>query len=176
MKTILVLLFMLTHMQTFTLFNFSKATSTASWQIVNDGVMGGKSSSSFSISEEGHGLFAGHVSLANNGGFASVRHNDQFENVSGFTHVILKLKGDGKNYQFRLKGSQNQSQSYVQEFETNGEWQEIKLKLSNFSPQFRGRKLDMPNFEFDTITEMAFLIGNKKEEDFLLIIDNIALK
>lgn len=162
--------------QSTSLFHFTADTNPSSWQIVNDGVMGGKSTSDLVVSEDGHGVFKGHVSLANNGGFASVRHNNQFENVRNFTHVVLKLKGDGKNYQFRLKANQKQSQSYVQEFKTNDKWQEIKLELSDFHPQFRGRKLDMPNFDFSTIYEIAFLIGNKKEEDFKLIIDSISLQ
>ena len=161
---------------TSTLFNFSTQTKSNSWQIVNDGVMGGVSTSSLQITEAGHGLFSGHVSLANNGGFASIRHNPNFKNLDEFTHVILKLKGDGKNYQFRLKASNQQRQSYVQEFKTTGEWQEIQLKISDFYPQFRGQQLDMPNFNFNEIQEMAFLIANKKEEDFSLLIDEIKLE
>jgi hypothetical protein len=172
--TLLILLAM--SIQTTALFEFNADTKASSWQIVNDGVMGGLSSSSIQISAEGHGVFEGHVSLANNGGFASVRHNNNFENIDDYSHVVLKLKGDGKNYQFRLKASNEQRQSYVQEIETTGEWQEIKLKLSDFKPQFRGAKLNMPNFDFDTISEMAFLIGNKKEEDFKLIIHRISLE
>ena len=40
-----------------------------------DVVMGGKSSGSFALSPEGHGVFKGAVSLENNGGFSSLRYN-----------------------------------------------------------------------------------------------------
>jgi hypothetical protein len=43
-------------------------------------------------------------------------------------------------------------------------------------PSFRGRKLDKPNFSEDYIEEIAFLIGNKSEEKFQLLIDKIELK
>ena len=43
-------------------------------------------------------------------------------------------------------------------------------------PSFRGRRLDEPNFSHDYIEEIVFLIGNKKNENFELIIDKIALK
>ena len=158
------------------LFNFNTSTNSSSWQIINDGVMGGVSKSTLQITNDGHGLFSGHVSLANNGGFASIRHQPNFKDLDQFTHVILKLKGDQKNYQFRLKASTQQRQSYVQEFKTNGKWQEIELKISDFYPQFRGQQLDMPNFNFNEIQEMAFLIANKKEEDFSLLIDQIMLR
>jgi len=158
-----------------TVFNFSKDANLQYWQIINDGVMGGLSESKMMLSESGHGVFSGHISLANNGGFASTRLLTDVEVNPDEQYVILKLKGDGKTYQFRLKGERNQRQSYVQEFDTNGEWQNIKLKISDFSPQFRGRQLDSPNFNFSKIQEVRFLIGNKKEEDFELMIDSISL-
>jgi hypothetical protein len=43
-------------------------------------------------------------------------------------------------------------------------------------PSFRGRKLDQPNFSDDYIEEITFLIGNKKEEDFQLLIAKIELR
>ena len=42
------------------------------WSVVNDTVMGGRSSAQMSKAEEGW-VFEGRVSLENNGGFASVR-------------------------------------------------------------------------------------------------------
>ena len=40
-------------------------------------------------------------------------------------------------------------------------------------PSFRGRSLNMANFPGDHMEELGFLIGNKKEEDFKMAIDNI---
>jgi hypothetical protein len=34
----------------------------------------------------------------------------------------------------------------------------------------------MPNFSGDVLPEITFLIGNKKEEDFELLIDSITLR
>jgi len=158
------------------IYDFSKTNTAQKWQIVNDGVMGGLSKSTISLTETGHGKFEGHVSLANNGGFASVRLLTGIQIQPKQHQIVLKVKGDGKSYQFRLKGSKSQRESYVQEFETNGEWQSITLELSKFAPQFRGRKLDYPNFNFSTIEEVRFLIANKKEEEFTLLIDSIILK
>lgn len=158
------------------LFNFSTEATIRAWQVVNDGVMGGLSSSTIKLSPEGHGVFKGHVSLANNGGFASVRHNGTYQNVNDVNWIVLRVKGDQKKYQFRLKATTSQRQSYVQDFETNGEWQTIRLKITDFYPQFRGQRLNMPNFDFDEINEMAFLIANKKEEDFTLLIDHISVE
>ena len=48
-------------------------TVHAEWWVINDTVMGGRSSSSWQLSEHDIGVFQGSVSLENNGGFASVR-------------------------------------------------------------------------------------------------------
>lgn len=155
--------------------NFNKAYNPDQWKIVNDGVMGGLSSSEVSINQDGHLEFKGKVSLENNGGFASVQHEISIDEVEQYTHVKVKLKGDQKNYQLRLKSDNSQYQSYIQEFETSGEWEEITLKIADFYPSFRGRKLDLPNFEFDQIQQITFLISNKKAEKFKLEVNCIDL-
>ena len=43
-------------------------------------------------------------------------------------------------------------------------------------PSFRGRKLNQPNFDNAYIQEIGILIGNKKEENFKLILDKIELQ
>ncbi len=56
-------------------FDFSKESSLRNWVIINDGVMGGLSRGQLTLSPEGYGKFSGTVSLANNGGFTSIRCN-----------------------------------------------------------------------------------------------------
>ncbi len=158
------------------IFDFDKQSSTKDWVIVDDVVMGGKSSGSFKINHEGHGIFEGAISLANNGGFSSVRYGLNKKSVKEFKSIILKIKGDAKKYQFRIKSNSSDYYSYVATFTTNGQWQEIEIPMSSMSPYFRGRKLDKPNFSGDRIEQIAFLIGNKKQENFRLLIDKITLK
>ena len=43
-------------------------------------------------------------------------------------------------------------------------------------PQFRGRQLNMANFNHESIEEMAFLIANKKDESFELVIKSIEIQ
>ncbi|MBK8853830.1 MAG: CIA30 family protein [Saprospiraceae bacterium] len=57
------------------IYNFSTQTNIKEWRIVNDDVMGGISKSSILLTDTGHGQFSGHVSLENNGGFASIQLN-----------------------------------------------------------------------------------------------------
>lgn len=158
------------------LFNFTSSTDIKTWYIVDDVVMGGRSSGTFTLNEDGHGVFAGNVSLENNGGFSSVRHKLDNTPINGAATVVLKVKGDGRKYQLRIKANARDYYSYIATFATNTEWQEIQIPLQEMYPSFRGRKLDQPNFSSDHVEEIAFLIGNKKPESFKLMIDKIELK
>ena len=163
------------HNRPITLFNFSKGINIKNWRIVNDDVMGGISTSSFKLSKAGHGIFQGDVSTENNGGFASVRYVMDEMNIKASTTIIIKVKGDGKNYQFRIKNKMSDYFSYITTFSTNGEWQVIELKLEDFYASFRGRKLEIPNFDKKRIDQIAILIANGADEAFKLEIDKIEL-
>ncbi|MBO72052.1 MAG: hypothetical protein CMD35_00410 [Flavobacteriales bacterium] len=61
-------------------------------------------------------------------------------------------------------------------FSTSGKWEDIEINLNTMFPSFRGRKLDLPNLSEKLIREIAFLIANKSEEYFELVIDGIEFK
>jgi len=147
-----------------------------SWQTTGDTIMGGKSNGTFKINETGNCVFQGEVSLENNGGFSLLRHTFEPIKVIPSQKILLKIKGDGKRYQFRLKAKSTDRYSYVTNFYTSGEWENIQLSISTMEPKYRGRQLDIPNFNSEYITEIGFLIGNKKAENFKLEIDGVYLK
>lgn len=146
------------------------------WEIVNDVVMGGRSQSRFSHQNEGRAVFEGQVSLENNGGFAMVRSRFQPIAIEAYQRVLIDLRGDGKRYQFRVKSSFGERQAYVQYFETSGERQTVSIRLADLYPTFRGRRLEMPNFPARQLSEIAFLIGNKRAESFRLELYRIELQ
>jgi hypothetical protein len=158
------------------IFDFNKTSDIKNWRIVDDVVMGGRSSGTFKLNAEGFGVFEGDISLDNNGGFSSLRYRFEKKQIKDYSKVLLKIRGDGKNYQFRIKANSGDYYSYIIPFSTSGEWQEIEIPLKDMYPTFRGRKLDKPNFSDDYIEEITFLIGNKKKEKFKLLIDRIELK
>ena len=146
------------------------------WRIVNDGVMGGLSTSSVEYTETGTAIFAGTVSLDNNGGFASTRAT-----LAGSPHGIsafrIRVKGDGNRYSFRARTNRNfDGPSYVISFDTkDGEWVELDLPISDFTAQFRGYRIpDSDPLISANIQQIAFLIADKQEGDFRLEIDWIA--
>lgn len=158
------------------LFDFNSKSKINQWRIVDDVVMGGQSDGTFKINKEGHGEFSGDISLENNGGFSSLRYSFEKVNSSKYSIFQIQIKGDGKAYQFRVKSNENQRYSYVYEFKTSGDWETISIPFNKMKAQFRGQKLQLPNFDGQQMKEIAFLIGNKKEQSFKLEIDTIALK
>ena len=153
-----------------TLVDFKENPTTKNWNVVDDVVMGGRSSGSFTLSDEGYGKFSGEVSLENNGGFSSVKYDVETIAVKPKSIIRIRLKGDGNTYQFRVKDKRRHSYSYITTFETTGNWQTLEFTLADLYPTFRGRKVDLPNFNQDTIEELRFLIGNKKAQGFELLI------
>ena len=163
-------------MNSLLLFDFSSSADWSGWEIQNDVVMGGKSASDLSRSKEGNAVFTGDVSLQNNGGFASLQSHFTPKDVRGYTKAVIRLKGDGKAYQFRIKANLNERASYIYTFNTSGEWQTIEIPLNKMEASYRGNKLDQPNFNANQLQEVRFLIANGKAENFRLEIDKIELQ
>lgn len=176
MKILLVLILIIIGMNEQIIFDFNKDSNIENWSVVDDGVMGGRSKGSMGLSPEGHGLFQGRVSLENNGGFSSVRYRFDRIEVEKNSTIKIRLKGDGKRYQFRVKNALGEYYSYMAYFESSGQWEEVGITLKDMVPTFRGRKLNQPNFSHSQIEEIAFLIGNKKAETFHLLIDKVVVE
>ena len=158
------------------IFDCKNAKNTANWYVVNDGVMGGLSEGSLVLNDSGNILYHGYVTTENNGGFSSIRHEFNTKDVSDFKEVILRVRGDGKTYQFRIKSDASQRYSYIKSFKTSGSWETIRLPLGSFYPSFRGNTLDKPNYPGEVMEEVAILIGNKRKERFSLEISNSYLE
>ena len=176
MKLLIFFIALFMSVNTSSIFDFKSNSDIQNWFVVNDDVMGGRSTSTFTIDKDGFGAFQGTISLQNNGGFSSVRYRFDSHEVKDDSKIVIRLRGDGKAYQFRIKPNTTTYFSYIYNFETSGEWQEIEIPLKDMYPGYRGRKLDQPNFSSDYIEEIMFLIGNKKEENFKLLLDNLELK
>ena len=90
----------------------------------------------------------------------------------------MRVKGDGKTYQFRCRLGNNMNQiAYRHYFQTNNdEWQEIILPFKDFLPTYRGRVLN--NFAVldpNQIKHLGVMISDKQVGDFKLEIDWIGV-
>ncbi|CAL2109491.1 CIA30 family protein [Tenacibaculum sp. 190130A14a] len=146
------------------------------WRVTNDDVMGGLSTSKMMLDENGVAVFSGEVSTKNNGGFAMTRMRVNVVLDTEKENIVLKIKGDGKKYQLRVKANRRDRFWYIQHFQTTGEKQEVVLPLSRFYPSFRGYRLNLENFSSNRIEEIAILIGNKTDEKFKLQVEKISVR
>ena len=158
------------------LFDFFNASETDQWEVVNDNVMGGVSKGGASLTEDSCLLFSGSISLENNGGFASIRSEPTDFDLKGFNGIRIRVKGDGRTYQFRLRADRNlDGIAFKHEFETiNDTWIELDLPFASFVPTFRGRTLtDVKPLEAAHIRQLGFLLADKKTGPFNLTVNNI---
>lgn len=155
------------------IYHFSQEEDWGDWYIVDDRVMGGRSQGGMAQSDQGHALFKGQVSLENNGGFSSIRYRPETISTGEHSYFKIRLKGDQRNYQFRVRSSLGEYQSYVFEFSTSGNWEVVSIPFDAMYPSWRGRKLDMPNYPGKLASEFSFLIANNRNEDFRLEIERV---
>ncbi len=158
------------------LFDFNEKSNIDVWNIVDDGVMGGLSASQIALDQSGNAVFSGFVTTENNGGFCSVQYNLKTIILQQKTFFSIRLKGDGKKYQFRVKSKNNDYFSYIYEFQTTNDWQNIEIPITEMYASFRGRTLNIPNYDGTSLAQLAFLISNKRNENFKLVIDKIEVK
>jgi monofunctional biosynthetic peptidoglycan transglycosylase len=158
----------------YTLVDFSADSPAPEWYAINDGVMGGESRGGPFI-EDGQLVFSGHISLANNGGFSSVKSRGQGFDLSDFQALRLRVRGDGRTYQLRLYTDARYGQSpiaYTAEFPTQaGEWTEPVIAIAQLSPRFRGRALSGPPLDAKHIEAMGLLLGDKRAGAFELRVE-----
>ena len=162
-----------------TIRTFESAPEEPKWTAQNDGVMGGVSSGKAEIDDnELH--FSGVLSLENNGGFAQIYSQTEASDFSNYSAVKLRVKGDGRTYQFRMAtdahfhGSQI---AYRSEFNTEAdEWIEVSIPFESFVPSFRGRLLEGPPMNLTSVQRIAFLLGDGNPGTFSLKVDWIGLE
>ena len=133
----------------------SRSAGALDWGSLNDNVMGGVSVCALETrdglpGEEGSpaplGVFKGTVSEENNGGFASIRTRnlEPAFDLSAFSGIRLKVKGDGQRFKFTLRDSDawDAKYQYCVSFDTKaGSWQTIDLPFEDFLPTSRARRL-----------------------------------
>ena len=160
------------------LLDFEDTDKSGRWMVVNDDVMGGVSRSNVKLHSDGHLLFDGEVSTNYGGGFASVRTDYKNWEIEKYEGFILRVKGDGKTFQFRCRLGNNINQiAYRHYFQADNEdWQEIILPFKEFLPTYRGRVLsNIPKLDPKEIKQFGFMISDKQVGKFHLKIDWIGV-
>ncbi len=155
------------------LFAFDKPESAAQWRTTNDGVMGGRSDGRFTINQDKNMEFFGTLSLANNGGFASVRSSGSNLGLVKGDSIVARVRGDGREYSLNLyTPSLRIAFSYRATFETRkDEWIEVRVPLADFVATSFGRVIGDQQLDPSQVNGLGILLGDKKAGPFKLEVE-----
>ena len=159
------------------LFDFTDAESTASWQPINDGAMGGISVGALRFDPEGCAVFEGEVSFENNGGFASVRCRPRDFGIAGAEMLAIEALGDGKVYKLNLRTDDSfDGVNFQARFHPPaGVWSVSRLATADFLPNWRGRPVpDAPPLELSRLRQIGLMIADRQAGPFRLAIRSIS--
>jgi hypothetical protein len=160
------------------LFDFTDPNAANEWRAIDDRVMGGVSRSRLRHDPSGHAVFDGEVSLAQGGGFASVRSSPGERGMAGATTCLIEARGDPRQFKLSLLTDDGfDSVNYQASFTTMGhDWQTISLPLSAFRASFRGRDVpDAPTLDPARICQVGLMIAGRQAGAFALDIRRIGL-
>ncbi len=137
--------------------------------------MGGLSKGAVSLSENSL-RYTGKLSLANNGGFSSLRSPWSKYDLSIFKTVRIRMRGSGGEFGLSLENSRAYYEpSYRYQFTPGREWKTIEIPLSKFERTRLGRGLGQylePNLASDII-RIGIVKADKNTVPFKLEIDFI---
>ena len=159
-----------------TLFDFSSSKASASWNSIDDRVMGGVSTSSFLHEDSSGALFSGEVSMEHGGGFASVRSGHLDLDLSDYQGLAISFMGDGNSYKLSVTTEPRfDSVVYRAVFNTKpGTWEELKIPFRLFVPTFRGETVaGAPELDPSRIVALGLLISQNQKGPFCLKVSSI---
>jgi hypothetical protein len=154
--------------------DFRDPAVVGEWTSVDDRVMGGVSASRVVATPEGL-EFSGVVSLAHNGGFASIRARPRGYDLAGATALLARVQGDGQTYKLALRTDEAfDGVQYQARFATRaGEWIEVVMPMTDFQPTFRGRQVEAPALDPGRIRGFGLLIADRQAGPFRLVVESI---
>jgi len=154
------------------LFSFD-SVQEARWGIVNDGVMGGRSKGYGEINK-GMLRFWGEL-VTRGGGFTSVRSR-QVLDLSSYEGIELRVQGNGRTFEVELSDGlryRGRTVSRRASFETNSEWQTIRIPFSSFRSSVFGQPVNASPLNTSNIRAVGLYIVDGIDGEFELQVDEI---
>lgn len=162
-----------------TLVSFAEPNSVGGWTNVDDTVMGGESDSTTTW-VDGRMVFAGSISLANNGGFTSTLGpvtRALGERARASTAIALDARGASRSYLLWLRAGPEGTDRWVANFAPgpDGACCPIVVPFSEFRSVGRFLQPTSPSAPFDpaTIVQIGFYLTDKQQGPFRLEVGSI---
>ncbi len=126
-----------------------------SWRMVTDGVMGGVSSGTLTLSSMDNRdclRLQGDVRLENNGGFVQAAldiEKTAAADASAYSGIVIDVYGNDEAYNLHLRTDDLWLpwQSYRATFQAPARWQTVQLPFAEFSPYKTRTALDVTELE-----------------------------
>eukprot|EP00912_Choanoflagellata_sp_UC4_P002151 UC4_evm1s1364 len=142
-----------------------------SWMVVNDTVMGGRSTSKCSTMEPGSNLpavFEGELNLEG-GGFVSCRADTTSDlepssssSPYGEEKIVISVTGDGQRYKVTLRTAKcDRATSYRHDFDTiQSQRTTHTLRIEDFQCAWRGRLIqDAPKISLSEVNSIGIMLS-----------------
>lgn len=155
-----------------TVFDFEN-DDTSTWDIQNDGVMGGDSKGTFSI-EDGHLRFSG-TTVTEGGGFSSVLAGGTLD-LSGKAGVELRVRGDGREYEVAFHdGTRDRGREVWRRapFATSDDWTTVRVPFSDLNTTAHGEPVDVGPLDKSAVGLFGFYIMDGEDGPFRLEVDYV---
>ena len=131
------------------------STLGTSWRMVTDGVMGGVSSGTLTLTTVDKRdclRLQGNVRLENNGGFVQAALDigkTAAADASAYTGIVIDVYGNDETYNLHLRTADLWLpwQSYRATFQAPASWQTVQLPFAEFSPYKTSKALDLTELE-----------------------------
>lgn len=155
-----------------TLFSFD-TTNEPAWSVVNDGVMGGRSSG-FVERKDGALRFTGTL-VTQGGGFTLTRARRQVD-LTGATALELRVRGSGRSFQVELDDgtrAYGRNVSRRASFASTPEWTIVRVPIAALGSTIFGRRVNAPPIDVARIQSVGIYMADGKDGTFWLEVDFI---
>jgi len=155
------------------LFTFDRADE-AEWIVVNDGVMGGRSSGFVEVAE-GTLRFTGTL-VTQGGGFTSIRAR-RVVDLSGEDGLELRVRGGGRPFEVELddglRTGYGRSVSRRAPVPTTSEWTTVRVPFSALRSTIFGRAVNAPPIDLSRIRGVGLYMLDGRDGPFRVEVDFI---
>lgn len=153
-----------------TLFDFGAPGEPGEWFVINDTVMGGRSSSSVEVAE-GILVFSGELSLENGGGFCSARSKSPGRDLSDYAGLAVRIRTGDRS--FTLTAHDREGRDIIGYHHplpvTGDEWGTVHALFADFEAHYHGRIVeDDPGLNTAHVRSVGFLIAEQQQGPFRL--------
>lgn len=151
----------------------------ADWQVIVDGVMGGLSTGNKEITDNSM-VFSGSISLANNGGFSSLRSPFGQYNLSNYSTIEVRYRATEGKYTFMLETDKRFYIPYFALFlpGTDNKWTSVKVDMEDLLQVRLGDPTGatMSKRDMMEVIRIGWMKLDKKEGPFRIEIDYIEFR